>query len=429
MAEGRLGTEESWERLFQELDILGNVEEHGFFQIGAEKIHAYREPRLMTKFDESEALPEGFRNNGLAILPISRTEWTIGPYRAYKAFDRGEGPPVNYFEPPADCLLLREENIRTEDQRLSQLFASGVFSRFLGEEVRYVNPGRFGTGGFSYLIGDTREKDLLHRIEVKGAQMEIDAALEGPSSIVLIEAKNFFPRDFLVRQLYYPFLSYRSGGTVGEKRMRTLYITYLSGVYQLWEYEFLEEGRYDSLALVKTERWRLKEERPFSMEDIRNALALPLKEAPQGVPYLQADNLDLAMDLLRRMGERGMSGEEAAEEIGYVSRQGGYYPNALCFFGLAEKGQDRKFRLSEGGRRMLRLSPADLWRDLAGRILSLEPFRTLMVGLITGREDSSRERAESILRKTYRLGGSTIGRRLQSSLVWCRRLLKEAKGE
>ena len=78
---------------------------------------------------------------------------------------------------------------------------------------------------------------------------------------------------------------------------------------------------------------------------------------------------------------------------------------------------------------MLRLSPADLWRDLAGRILPLEPFRTLMVGLITGREDSSRERAESILRKTYRLGGSTIGRRLQSSLAWCRRLLKEAKGE
>ena len=240
MAEGRLGTEKSWERLFEELDILDNVEEHGSFRIGAEKIHAYREPRLMTKFDESNDLPANFKENGLAILPVSRTEWTIGPYRAYKEFDRGKEPPVSYFEPPANCLLLHEENIRTEDQRLSQLFASGVFSRFLGEEVRYVNPGRFGSGGFSYLIGDTREKDVLHEVRVQGAQMEIDAALEGPSSITLVEAKNFFPRDFLVRQLYYPFLSYRSGGTLGGKRIRALYITYLSGVYQLWEYEFTD---------------------------------------------------------------------------------------------------------------------------------------------------------------------------------------------
>ena len=429
MAEGRLGTEKSWERLFEELDILDSVEEHGSFRICADKIHAYREPRLMTKFDESNDLPLDFKKNGLAILPVSRTEWTIGPYRAYKEFDRGKEPPVSYFEPPADCLLLHEENIRTEDQRLSQLFASGVFSRFLGEEVRYVNPGRFGSGGFSYLIGDTRAKDVLHEVRVQGAQMEIDAALEGPSSITLVEAKNFFPKDFLVRQLYYPFLSYRSGGTLGGKRIRALYITYLSGVYQLWEYEFLEEGRYDSLSLVKTERWRLKEERPFSLRDIKEALELPLKEAPRGVPFLQADDLDLALDLLRRMGERGMSGEEAAEEIGYVCRQGGYYPDALRLLSLVEKGRDRRFRLNEEGRKVLRLSPADMWRDLAGRILSLEPFRTLMEGLVAGRGEQTKIKAKSILENVYRLSGTTVGRRLQSSIAWCRRLLREAEGK
>ena len=428
MGERALGTARSWERLFQELDILEKVEEQGNFFIDAKKIHAYREPRLMTKFDESEALPANFRRHGLAILPVSRNEWTIGPYRAYQKLESRSLVPLSYFEPPEDCFLLKEENIRTEDQRLSQLFASGVFSRFLGEDVRYVNPGRFGTGSFSYRIGDTRERDVLHEIHVQGAQMEIDAALEGPSSITLVEAKGFCPRDFLVRQLYYPYLSYRTGGTLGKKRIRTLYITYLSGVYQLWAYEFADPYRYDSLVLRKTERWRLREESPFSMADIKDALALPLREPPRSIPFLQADDLDLALDLLQRIGEGGMTAEQAAERLGYVSRQGGYYPNALRLLSFLEKGRDGRFRLTSGARRLLRASPAELWKGVARKVLTLEPFRTLMRGILNREEEEAREKAGRILIKDYRLSGSTIGRRIQSSLSWCRRLLKEATG-
>ena len=427
MAEGRLGTEKSWERLFEELDILDSVEEHGSFRICADKIHAYREPRLMTKFDESNDLPLDFKKNGLAILPVSRTEWTIGPYRAYKEFDRGKEPPVSYFEPPADCLLLHEENIRTEDQRLSQLFASGVFSRFLGEEVRYVNPGRFGSGGFSYLIGDTRAKDVLHEVRVQGAQMEIDAALEGPSSITLVEAKNFFPKDFLVRQLYYPFLSYRSGGTLGGKRIRALYITYLSGVYQLWEYEFTDPRRYDSLVLVKTERWHQKEEHPFSMADIQEALALPLRQ-PITNTFLQANNLDLAMNLLRKIGSEGITGDEAAKAIGYVRRQGNYYLSSLEFLSLIKRDKHRYY-LTQDGKSIISMSPSDFWKDLAKRILAVEPIRVLMNGILKDELEEAVKIAFGLISSNFKLNDGTPKRRINSSISWCRRLLREAEGK
>ena len=67
----------AWEALFQKYDILSRIAAEGQFFISANQIKAFREPRLMTKFDHRVKLPEQFADNGLVIVLVSREDYEI----------------------------------------------------------------------------------------------------------------------------------------------------------------------------------------------------------------------------------------------------------------------------------------------------------------------------------------------------------------
>ena len=73
----------SWGILFEEENIIEQIEQNGFFEISSAKINERREARLMTKFDHGVKLPKIFRDNGLTIQPISRGGYIIGAYSSY----------------------------------------------------------------------------------------------------------------------------------------------------------------------------------------------------------------------------------------------------------------------------------------------------------------------------------------------------------
>lgn len=70
----------AWEALFDKYNILSEISSTGRFKISASQIKEYREPRLMTKFDHRENLPEIFKQYNLAILPISRGDYLISSF-------------------------------------------------------------------------------------------------------------------------------------------------------------------------------------------------------------------------------------------------------------------------------------------------------------------------------------------------------------
>ena len=84
----------AWEKLFDKYDILNEVARNGQFIISAGQIKEFREPRLMTKFDHKVNLPKVFTNNQLAILPITRGDYVISSFQAYKEFEE----PSNEIE-------------------------------------------------------------------------------------------------------------------------------------------------------------------------------------------------------------------------------------------------------------------------------------------------------------------------------------------
>ena len=54
-----------WQKIFDDLGILQEIDKHGFFQIWADDIRKYHEVRLMTKFDHFSDLPDVFQKNHL----------------------------------------------------------------------------------------------------------------------------------------------------------------------------------------------------------------------------------------------------------------------------------------------------------------------------------------------------------------------------
>ena len=78
----------AWYELFEKYNIIKVISEKGFFEITADEIkESGREPRLMTKFDSSENLPDVFIENNLTILPIKRGSYIIGKFQNYQKID------------------------------------------------------------------------------------------------------------------------------------------------------------------------------------------------------------------------------------------------------------------------------------------------------------------------------------------------------
>lgn len=79
---------EAWNLLFKKYNINDEINKNGYFEITADEIKTSgREPRLMTKFDSSENLPDIFKSNELAILPIKRGLYIIGKFQNYQLVD------------------------------------------------------------------------------------------------------------------------------------------------------------------------------------------------------------------------------------------------------------------------------------------------------------------------------------------------------
>ena len=235
----------AWETLFARHNILDEITKAGMFRITADQIKVEREPRLMTKFDHRVNLPSIFKDNDLAILPVTRGDYIISKFSAYHDFERSalECQRVNL---PLDIQSLLPQYIVSEAIALNCANACGILEDFLEDEnlVPTVS-GRMSSGEFRFNISTGRNQQA---VDVRNSQIEIDAAYEGRSCLALFEAKRDISNDFLVRQLYYPYRAWCDRVT---KKIKPVFLVFSNGVFYLYQYEFTDPQNYNSLSLVK----------------------------------------------------------------------------------------------------------------------------------------------------------------------------------
>ncbi len=135
-------------------------------------------------------------------------------------------------------------------QHLDFAYATSLIRTFMNDPSLVLTiRGRKYTPSLEFNVGK-------QHIKTQSVQTEVDAGYEGKDKIVLIEAKRSGSKNTIIRQLYYPFRQWQSHT---DKKVYTLFFENdsRSDIYSLWIFEFTDTMDYNSIKLVKSERFKI----------------------------------------------------------------------------------------------------------------------------------------------------------------------------
>lgn len=364
----------AWENLFSKYDILDTVRNQGEFIISANQIKEFREPRLMTKFDHKINLPSIFADNNLSILPITRGDYIISSFSAYKEFET-PNTEVQRVSIPPYIQSLMPQFLVSEAIALNCANACGILNDFLEDDeiVSTVN-GRMSSGSFDFNI-DTLAG--TKSVTVNNSQIEIDAAYEGINYLSLFEAKRDLSDDFLVRQLYYPFRVWSSRVT---KTVKPIFLIFSNGIFNLYQYQFDDPNNYNSLRLIKQKNYMIATE--ISLADIESLVMTVSKVSEPEISFPQANSMARIINLIELLHEKPMTKQDITAEYAFDERQTNYYTDAGRYLELIEKGHDEEtniiFQLSEKGRYIMGLEYKERQLAIVSQILMHGVFHEVL---------------------------------------------------
>lgn len=407
----------AWENLFERYHILAEIEQNGQFVISANQIREFREPRLMTKFDHKVNLPEIFADNNLSILPITRGDYVISTFSAYKEFDT-LAENVQRVSIPAHIQSLAPQFLTSEAIAINCASACGILSDFLEDDelIPTVN-GRMSSGNFAFNI-DTALG--VKHIAVNNSQIEIDAGYEGIRYLFLLEAKRDLSDDFLIRQLYYPF---RTWNTRVTKEIKPVFLIFSNGMFNLYQYQFEDPQNYNSLQLTKQKNYVIATE--ICLADIENLLRTTPSVCEPDISFPQADRMSRVVNLVELLADRPMTKQDITTEYAFDERQTNYYTDAGRYLDLIEKTHDDDgnilFQLSAHGHRIVNLEYKERQIAIVARILEHKVFsETLRLHLQHG-EMPDKQTIVQIMKQSnlYRVDAdSTYLRRSSTVIGW-----------
>lgn len=418
-------TDKAWEVLFDRHKIIQNVQKNGFFEIKAKEIKVEREPRLMAKFDHYSNLPKLFKDNGLSILPISRSSYVIGEFNVYEKVKYNQKLKPIQVNFPAELTTIDPTNLYSESSALHCAHVTGMMDDIMGEDSFQTISGRMSSREFDFNI--RTRKGLDHLINIKNSQVEIDGGYESQNQFMIVEAKNETVDDFLVRQIYYP---YRLWQEKTHKEVKPVFFTYSNDIFSFFVYEFTDPKRYNSLRLVEQRDYIIAHEE-IELDDIVEVFQSVQVQPEPAIPFPQADSFPRIVDLLGLLVEDDLSKGHITRNYDFDERQTNYYTTAGMYLGLIERYTDENrnvmFRLSRVGREIMRLRTKDKFLRLAKAILQHEPFKQILAEYFQNGLPPERDRVVEIMKRCnlYNVNSeSTYYRRASTVMSWINWILE-----
>ena len=136
----------------------------------------------------------------------------------------------------------------SEMQHLDFAYASSLIRTFMNDESLVLTiRGRKFTPAFDFFVNN-------QLLSTKSVQTEVDAGYEGRDKIVLIEAKNSFTNNTIIRQLFYPFKQWK---VHTKKDVFLLFFEKRNNFFYIWQYGFKNENQYNSIELIKSKRYEI----------------------------------------------------------------------------------------------------------------------------------------------------------------------------
>jgi hypothetical protein len=266
---------------------------------------------------------------------------------------------------------------------------------------------------------------------VDRAQLEIDGGYEGVRSLSLIEAKNNLSRDFLIRQLYYPFRLWQNKIS---KPIQNLFLTYSNGVFHFRAYIFEDINNYNSIQLVKQKKYILYDG-AINMETIQSILQeVEIVPEPQ-LPFPQADAFDRIINLCELLNDNTfLNKEDITENYDFDQRQTNYYTDAARYLGLIDKRTEEgaiRFYLSASGEDLFKKSIAKRQIEFVKAILAHSVFNRTLSLYLEKASAPSKEEIVALMKssKLYNIDSESTFRRRASTISrwvdWILSLIEE----
>ena len=324
---------ELWDEIFKDYEVLNHIKCEGYFDIQANQIKDYKEPRLMTKFDSESSLPKVFKNNNLGILPIDNGIYRIGKFELYQVLPKNEIEVEevelqDYFE------TIDPDNVYSEANALHIALLSGMFDIMLNDKMKQTVSGRMRINEFEFDIKKNNSQDVIH-IEVKKPQIEIDGGYEGENNILLVEAKNEMYDSFIIRQLYFPYRYWKGKVT---KSISTFFFVYENGIYHIFNYEFKKEDYYNSLELKSQKSFVVKYTDTYNtIKKLLDETEIRLNDTNQKIPFPQANAMGRVFKTVNCLRDGSKTAKEISEILEMTDRQGSYYGDACRYLRFATK--------------------------------------------------------------------------------------------
>ncbi len=225
--------------------------------------------------------------------------------------------------------------------------------------------------------------------------------------------------DFLVRQLYYPFRVWSNRVT---KKVKTIFLIFSNGIFNLYEYQFDEPCNYNSLRLVKQKKYIIATQ--ISLSDIENLLMTVQTINEPEISFPQANSMSRIINLIELLNEKPMTKQDITTEYAFDERQTNYYTDAGRYLGLIDKEHgdgNILFRLSSVGRYIMSLEYKERQLAIVAQILKHKVFKdTLKLHLQCG-EMPDMQTVVKLMRQSdlYRLEAkSTYERRSSTIISW-----------
>lgn len=249
--------------------------------------------------------------------------------------------------------------------------------------------------------------------------MEIDGGYEGGEKIAIVEAKNHYMSDFIVRQLYYP---YRSLKSKTEKEVVPIMLIKHDNIFNFYVYEFLDDVNYNSIKLVDIKRYILGEVyQSIEIDDIVNVFNnIKLVKEDDKIPFPQADSFYRVIDFINTLNDSELSIEEITELYDFDERQSRYYSSAARYLGfvIKEKG---KYKLSKYGLKLMQMNHKEKNLKIVEAIIKHKPFYVAMSMYLADGSFDYEKIANVILEESVNVNSlETAYRRAQSVVSWIR---------
>ncbi|BCR36671.1 type II restriction enzyme [Mariniplasma anaerobium] len=353
-----------WNEIFEKYNILDEIKNHQVFKITAKQIKEFKEPRLMTKFDSRRSRPGIFRKNYLGILPIDNGEYLIGKFNLYEKVPKDPNLMPVEVDLPEYLESIDPDNIYSESNALNVALLSGMIRNLIGEDLHETISGRMRANDFDFIVHGS--DNISQIINVKKPQIEIDGGYESKNKLILIEAKNTDPDDFIIRQLYYP---YRFWTMKVNKSIVPIFFTYKNGLYDFYVYEFENEKDYNSIKFIEHISYKLRYK---NLEIIKRENLIVIDE-DMSIPFPQADSFTRIKGILDHLSDKDCTANDIAELFDFTPRQGAYYLAAARYLGLVEK-ENKLYQLTKAAYQINKFSVKERNVMLGEFILKHKPF-------------------------------------------------------